>query len=90
MKKNLLITIHGHVQGVGFRYHCVEMANRYDIKGYVRNRSDGSVFIEAEGEEDRLSHFLSWCHNGPRHARVDNVDTQESTVSGYTNFSIKF
>ena len=49
----------GHVQGVGFRYRCQEIASRFQIAGYVRNLTDGRVHLVAEGEPAELDRFLA-------------------------------
>ena len=52
------LIVHGRVQGVGFRYYVQEKAHLYGIRGWVKNRFDGTVEIEAEGEEENLRLFL--------------------------------
>ncbi|MHB8969989.1 MAG: acylphosphatase [Pirellulaceae bacterium] len=49
----------GHVQGVGFRYTALAVARRYDVSGYVRNLSDGRVYLVVEGQVDQLDAFLA-------------------------------
>ena len=49
----------GRVQGVGFRYHTLQVAKQFDVSGYVRNLSDGRVQLEAEGEEAEVSAFVA-------------------------------
>ncbi len=49
--KNLIIKIYGDVQGVNFRFEAKLTADKLGVKGFVRNEADGSVYIEAEGEE---------------------------------------
>jgi acylphosphatase len=51
-----------------------EHAKALGLKGFVRNLPNGSVELEAEGEEDALNRFLLWCQHGPPGARVDNVN----------------
>ena len=87
--KHLNIKISGKVQGVFFRATAKEQADRLGIKGFVRNEEDGSVYIECEAEEEQLSDFVSWCHNGPRHARVDKVEITEGSLSGFPNFKVQ-
>lgn len=87
--KSFQIKVTGKVQNVGFRYYTRKKAHESGLSGYVRNQSDGSVYIEAEGEEGLLSEFLSWCHHGPTWARVDAVDVQEQPLQGFTGFSIR-
>lgn len=48
----------GHVQGVGFRWTCRDLARRRDVTGWVRNCSDGSVELVAEGEPAECLAFL--------------------------------
>jgi acylphosphatase len=49
----------GHVQGVGFRYTTREIAEGFDVVGYVQNLPDGRVLLVAEGEADELDAFLA-------------------------------
>ena len=48
----------GQVQGVGFRYSVCRLAGRFDVKGFVRNLTDGRVQVVAEGQSDELDRFL--------------------------------
>ena len=89
MIKSLQILVTGKVQNVGFRYYTKKTANELGLKGFVRNRSDGSVYIEAEGEEQVLSRFVTWCHEGPAWARVENVELQEQPVQDFLEFSVR-
>ena len=50
---------------------------------------DGSVFIEAEGDEISLDHFLIWCKEGPSFARVEKLTTIQGTIKNYTAFSVR-
>ncbi|HTJ48055.1 MAG TPA: acylphosphatase [Cyclobacteriaceae bacterium] len=88
MKKHLSIRVAGKVQGVYFRASTKEKADELGIVGIVRNERDGSVYIEAEAEEEILKSFVAWCQQGPRAARVDLCDIKESELKGYTQFSV--
>jgi acylphosphatase len=90
MIRNYRIVVRGNVQGVGFRFHTRREAARTGVKGWVRNQSDGSVLISAEGEEHNLDLFVSWCHKGPESARVHVVDVSEDKVMEYQSFDVKF
>jgi acylphosphatase len=46
------------------------------ISGFVKNLPNGSVEMEAEGEDPKLTDLLRWCHHGPPGARVDRVDVE--------------
>ena len=56
--KRYLIKYKGIVQGVGFRYSIYQLAYKYNIVGYIENLSDGSVEVEAQGENANLDEFL--------------------------------
>lgn len=53
----------GHVQGVGFRYATKQLANGFEVTGYVRNLPDGRVELEAEGKEGECRRFLKEVEN---------------------------
>jgi len=63
----------GDVQGVGFRFFAQREARRRGLQGYVRNRYDGAVEVEAEGLTADLEQFLDSLRRGPRLARVQEV-----------------
>ena len=74
MVKRIRTKIIGRVQGVFFRASTREQAVELGIRGFVRNLEDGSVELEAEGEEESLHDLLRWCQHGPPSARVDKVE----------------
>jgi len=78
--KHLKIRVSGRVQGVFFRASTKEQADQLGINGFVRNESNGDVYIEAEGEEEKLKIFLEWCNRGPNRARVDCVEVMEQAA----------
>lgn len=63
----------GDVQGVGFRLFAESHARRLGLQGSVRNRYDGAVEVEAEGDASALEQFLDALRQGPRMARVHDV-----------------
>lgn len=85
--KRIVITIYGLVQGVFFRYTTRKIARRLGLTGVVKNMPDGSVFIEAEGPEDKLFELLEFSKKGPKHAKVDKVKYEfkepESKFKGF-------
>ena len=64
----------GKVQGVYFRQSTREQALKLGLKGFVMNLDDGSVYIEAEGEEASLRQLSVWCERGPVLASVTGVE----------------
>jgi acylphosphatase len=77
------------VQGVNFRWSCREVADRLDLSGWVRNRSDGSVEVVAEGDESALAELVSWCGHGPPHAHVTDVEELVEAARGEVGFEIR-
>ena len=89
MKKLIKLVIRGKVHGVGFRFACMEAAYRLGVKGFVRNKSDGSVYVEAEGNEDNLNLFRQWCQKGPLWAKVNEIEEEVSiSTKDYESFDI--
>ena len=54
------MTVTGRVQNVGFRYYTRKTAHEFGLMGFVRNQTDGSVYIEAEGDEQAIARFITW------------------------------
>lgn len=52
------VVYHGYVQGVGFRATCLTLARSRPVVGYVRNMSDGTVELEAEGAPSAVADLL--------------------------------
>jgi acylphosphatase len=66
----------GRVQGVFFRASTRQEAERLGVVGWVQNEPDGSVAIEAEGEEAAVRALLAYCAHGPPGARVGGIETE--------------
>jgi acylphosphatase len=67
----------GHVQGVFFRAWTMREAQLLGVKGWVRNRRDGSVEVEAFGEAAAVEALIEKCRQGPSQARVERIDVEE-------------
>lgn len=91
MDKKLLYKIHirGYVQGVGFRWSAAREARNHRITGFVKNLSDGSVYIEAEGSPDQLRSFIEWCRKGPDSSSVESVEAESFPAVNYVEFRIE-
>lgn len=70
-------TVTGGVQGVNFRSGCAEEAERLGVTGWVANEPDGSVSGHAEGEPDAVESLVSWLHQGPSSAEVEDVTVRD-------------
>ncbi len=89
MIKHFNIKIYGLVQGVFFRASTKEEADKLSLTGFVQNQPDGSVYIEAEGEEGNLNKFLKWCNKGPLMAQVEKISVSEDSLINFSEFKIK-
>jgi acylphosphatase len=76
------LVVRGRVQGVFFRSAMQDEAARLGLSGWVRNRPDGAVEAEAEGERTAVDVLVEWAHRGPTTARVDEVTIAWQTPSG--------
>jgi acylphosphatase len=89
MKEHWVIRITGHVQGVHYRAHAKEKADKLGVRGTIQNERDGSVTLEVEGTSEQLTKLVRWCHNGSPGAEVRSVKVQPGVVRGFTHFFIK-
>ncbi len=80
--KRIHAKVTGRVQGVYFRASTRDMARALGLHGWVKNMPDGSVELEAEGPEDKISKLLIWLNQGPRYARVEEVKSEEIPAIG--------
>ncbi len=87
-KKHLDIKVTGKVQGVFYRQSTKAVADQLSIKGFIKNETDSSVYIEAEGEAVLIESFLEWCRQGPERARVEHVESTEGELKNYRNFEV--
>lgn len=72
----LHLEIFGKVQGVAFRAYTMREARSLGLYGWVRNRTDGSVEVLAEGEKGPLDGLKSFCVHGPPTAAVDKIEDE--------------
>ena len=88
-QKKLHAVVHGRVQGVGFRASVLSRARSLGLRGWVRNRYDGTVETVAVGEQAVLDQFLRYLHEGPPAARVEYVNSDWSAPSEeFPNFEM--
>ena len=76
----LQLIVSGRVQGVGYRIYCREAALEMDVTGWVRNRSDGTVELEVQGNPDAVERYCAEIERGPAMARVTGVVTAPRTI----------
>ena len=80
------LVVEGRVQGVGYRFWARDRALELGLRGWVRNRRDGSVELLAMGPLDAIERFVAACLEGPPAARVTSVrrlDAEAAEVVGF-------
>jgi acylphosphatase len=88
--KSLHLVVTGRVQGVGYRYFAQRLASQLGLVGWVRNREDGAVEIEACGDAASLARFEAGLRLGPPAARVAEVSTVETAGGSWSRFEIAY
>ncbi|HEU5215830.1 MAG TPA: acylphosphatase [Gaiellaceae bacterium] len=82
------VTVHGFVQGVGFRYAVEREARSRGVAGWVRNRADGTVEAVFEGGAEDVEALVAFCRRGPRGAEVERVEVAVEPPEGFDGFRI--
>lgn len=82
------LVIVGRVQGVGYRQSMYRKALSLDVRGWVRNRFDGSVEAVVQGSSDAVAAVMAWARHGPRTAGVERVDVEPDEGS-FTTFEVR-
>ena len=85
----LRAVVRGHVQGVGFREATVRRARELGVRGWVRNRDDGTVQVHAEGSAPAVEALLALLRVGPPLARVESVELEPTAVEGHEQFAVR-
>ncbi|MBZ0278477.1 MAG: acylphosphatase [Anaerolineae bacterium] len=89
--ERLHVIVHGHVQGVSFRYFTQMRAAEIGLTGWVRNLPDRTVEVTAEGGRADLERLLRFLRQGPTGATVTQVDVHWETASGiFSGFNIRY
>ncbi|WP_137936280.1 acylphosphatase [Chitinivorax sp. B] len=86
MNKAVRVTIHGKVQGVGFRYATCRQAGVIGVDGWVRNLLGGQVEAMIQGDGEAVDALLAWCHRGPPGALVSRVEVEEAMAEDLRGF----
>jgi len=81
--------VSGRVQGVGYRQHTEQQAERLALDGWVCNRADGRVEVLLEGEEAAVRELAVWLETGPEQAAVTSVELHEQSLQGIAGFIVR-
>ncbi|HTV89908.1 MAG TPA: acylphosphatase [Stellaceae bacterium] len=84
--RSVRLRITGRVQGVGYRAWAIATAERLGLRGWVRNRADGSVEVLATGEDDAIAAMIEAARDGPIAARVRDVAVSDADDDGSDGF----
>ncbi len=86
MKKAVRLYLTGVVQGIFFRAFVKENAERYNVKGFVRNLEDGRIEIFLEGDLEPVDKMIELCQKGPKYAQIKSTEIKEEKFQGFKEF----
>ena len=84
------LVIEGRVQGVGYRYSAKMKAKSLGIRGSVKNLSDGSVFVTAQGKKEEIENFVRWCYKGPTGTIVRKIEKISGKNEDFSEFRVHY
>lgn len=88
--QRITVRYEGRVQGVGFRYTAVSLAQELDLSGWVKNEFDGSVTLVAEGAEDQLMELLQAVRRSNLEKYITNELVRRSAATGeFKGFGVR-
>ena len=88
-QQSRLVRYSGDVQGVGFRYTAMRLAEQFDVTGYVRNLPNGQVELLAEGSPEQVEAFLEAIRE-QMGQYIQNVQQTDHPPTGqYHSFNIR-
>ena len=88
-ERSVKLRITGRVQGVGYRAWALQIASRLGLRGWVRNRRDGSVEALVIGDEPAVNRMVEACREGPFGAGVADVAVSDAADDGSVGFTPK-
>jgi len=88
MKRAVRLIISGNVQGVFFRAYVKEIADKLGVGGHVRNLENGKVEVFLEGNRKDVEKMIDACKQGPKHAKVDEIEIRDENSIGAKEFKI--
>ena len=81
------LIIHGRVQGVWFRDWTVKVARELNLRGWARNRRDGTVEVQVEGDTDAIERYITVAHDGPPAADVTSIERHDAASEENEGFT---
>ena len=83
------LEIKGKVQGVFFRATASRIAEKNNLKGWIKNKSNGDVEAMVTGKKEAVETFIKWCKDGPKRAVIDEVNITPLDEIIFSEFQIK-
>ena len=80
--------ISGKVQGVAYRANAFHQAKTLNLTGWIKNTKTGQVELLACGTKEAITKFTTWLWQGPKMARVEDVDWKEIPPESHESFEI--
>lgn len=72
--------ITGKVQNVAYRAYAQDSADQLGLVGWVKNATDGTVLLCAQGDMDTLKEYVEYLHEGSLQAEVSSVAIEWRTA----------
>ena len=88
MKKSVRLYIDGTVQGVFFRAFIKENAERYNVKGFVRNLEDGRIEAFLEGNSEDVNKIIELCKKEQKHSQIKNIEIKLERFQDFKVFKV--
>lgn len=82
------LLINGRVQGVFFRESARKLAEKLNVKGWIKNTNNEKVEAVISGDEKDVNEFINWCHTGPERAEVTEVIVSEQAETPFQQFKV--
>jgi acylphosphatase len=89
LEETVRLSITGAVQGVGYRFWMTRTAARLGLRGWVRNRTDGSVEALVTGPPEAVAAMTEASRTGPHGAHVTNVTATPDRDDGSVGFAAR-
>lgn len=88
MKKAVRLYLSGVVQGIFFRAFVKENAEKYNVKGFVRNLEDGRIEVFLEGDLESVDKMIELCQKGPKYSQIQGVEIKEEKLQDFREFKV--
>ena len=83
------VVVAGQVQGVWYRQSCRVEADAAGVRGWVRNRPDGTVEAVLEGTPEAVERVVAWMRSGPPSAAVEDLRATQEAPQGEGRFEVR-